>query len=119
MGVRLPGGGVRDQLHLLRRRYRCQRRQRRRFPARLFGGGGTETQSVADALGNVEDNPNDAAAVLALAGAYQRAGQTRDAASTLENYVKLQPKDADALRQLATLYQRLATRIRPAGQPRS
>ncbi len=75
----------------------------------LFGGGGTETQSVADALGKVEDNPNDAAAVLALAGAYQRAGQTRDAASTLENYVKLQPKDTDALRQLATLYQRLAT----------
>ena len=75
----------------------------------LFGGNGTETQSVADALGKVEDNPNDAAAVLALAGAYQRAGQTRDAASTLENYVKLQPKDTDALRQLATLYQRLAT----------
>ena len=46
----------------------------------LFGGNGTETQSVADALGKVEDNPNDAAAVLALAGAYQRAGQTRDAA---------------------------------------
>ena len=75
----------------------------------LFGGGSTDTQSVEDALGKVEDNPNDVAAALALAGAYQRAGQTEDAARTLENYVKLQPKDTDALRQLATLYQRLAT----------
>jgi tetratricopeptide (TPR) repeat protein len=74
----------------------------------LFGGGGTDTPSVAEALGDVEDNPNDAGALRDLANAYQRAGQTRDAASTLEKYAELRPQDADALRQLATLYARLS-----------
>ena len=110
MGVRLPGGGVRYQLHLLRRRYRCQRRQRRRFPARSLRrkqlrerspsrthSGRSRTTRTTRRRPSPSPAPTSAPA------------RQRDAASTLENYVKLQPKDADALRQLATLYQRLAT----------
>ena len=74
----------------------------------LFGGDGAEAASVADALENVEDNPNDPEALRELTNAYQAAGQNRDAATTLEQYVELRPQDADALRQLATLYERQA-----------
>jgi tetratricopeptide (TPR) repeat protein len=74
----------------------------------LFGGSSTNTKSVADALGDVEDNPNDPDALHTLANAYQQAGQTKDAATTLEKYVALKPADGDALRQLANLYARLA-----------
>jgi tetratricopeptide (TPR) repeat protein len=74
----------------------------------LFGGDGTEVASVADALENVQDNPNDADALRELANAYQAAGQTRDAATTLEQYVELRPDNPDALRQLAVLYERQA-----------
>jgi tetratricopeptide (TPR) repeat protein len=75
----------------------------------LFGGDGAEAASVADALDNVQDNPDDPEALRELANAYQAAGQTRDAATTLEQFVELQPNDPNALRQLATLYERQAS----------
>jgi tetratricopeptide (TPR) repeat protein len=75
----------------------------------IFGGGSDDAPAIADALEAVEDNPNDAAAVLDLANAYREAGQNRDAAETLEKYVALEPTDAAALRQLTALYLRLAS----------
>jgi tetratricopeptide (TPR) repeat protein len=74
----------------------------------IFGGGSDEAPAVADALEEVEDNPDDPQALLDLATAYRGAGQNADAAETLEKYVVLQPSDGAALRQLTAVYLALA-----------
>jgi tetratricopeptide (TPR) repeat protein len=68
------------------------------------GGSSGDSPSVSDARDNAAEHPNDAEAQRELANALQLDGQTDEAISTLDRYVNLRPKDADALRELATLY---------------
>lgn len=70
-----------------------------------IGGAGSSIESVNDAQKKVDENPQDPAALLALANALQAASQPEKAAGVLEQYVKLRPDDADALNQLATIYE--------------
>jgi tetratricopeptide (TPR) repeat protein len=69
-----------------------------------FFGGGTDTPALEEAQQNVEDNPNDAQAVLDLANAYLADRQLDKAAETLERYAELRPDDVDVLRQLSAVY---------------
>ena len=77
------------------------------------GGGGADDEivSVEDARERLREKPNDTAALLALAEALQREGQTEEAIAPLETYTALRPKDEDALDQLAGLYISKASRI--------
>jgi tetratricopeptide (TPR) repeat protein len=75
---------------------------------RDFFNGGSGTTSLQDAQKKVQENPTDATAVIGLANQYQNRGQYADAAKTLETYTKLQPKNVDALRQLAAVRDRQA-----------
>jgi tetratricopeptide (TPR) repeat protein len=68
-------------------------------------GGDTGVLSVGEARERVEANPKDAEAKLELATALETDGQTNEAITVLGQYVTLRPKDVDALRQLAGLYQ--------------
>jgi tetratricopeptide (TPR) repeat protein len=60
--------------------------------------------SVEDAQEKIEKNPNDAAAHLELAQAFQAQGRTEEAIGEYERYTGLKPRDADAMRTLAALY---------------
>ena len=51
-----------------------------------------------------QENPKDADAQLAYANGLQARGRTQEAIAALEAYTSLQPKDTDALRQLANLW---------------
>lgn len=73
-----------------------------------FFGGGSDLPSIEEAQQAVDENPNDAAAVLDLANAYQADRQFDKAAGTLERYNELAPDDVDALRQLANVYSQRA-----------
>jgi tetratricopeptide (TPR) repeat protein len=64
---------------------------------------------VGDAQQRVEDNPNDAAAKLDLARAYQADGQVDGAIAAYEQYTAQRPQDTDALRALAALYAQKTT----------
>jgi tetratricopeptide (TPR) repeat protein len=68
-------------------------------------GGDTGVLSVDEARERVEENPKNAEAKLELATALETDGQTNEAITVLGQYVTLRPKDTDALRQLAGLYQ--------------
>jgi len=68
--------------------------------------------SVEDAQKKVAENPNDPKARLELANAYQAAKRPEDAVRELERYVKLRPKDAQALQQLGALYDQRALNAR-------
>ena len=71
--------------------------------------------SIGDALQQVEEHPNDPGARLGLAQAYQAEGQVNQAIAAYERYLALRPKDADAMRALASLYgQQTATAIERA-----
>lgn len=65
---------------------------------------GTGTPSIDAAKAKVEKNPEDAAAQLELANAFQAENRTDEAIASLEAYKKIKPNDADALQQLASLY---------------
>jgi tetratricopeptide (TPR) repeat protein len=67
--------------------------------------------SVGDARDRVRENPRDPAAQLALADALQQNQRPDEAIAPLERYVKLRPRDQDALRELAGLYSSKANRI--------
>ena len=71
----------------------------------LFRGNGSGgSPSVAKAQKQTEENPKDVAAWRALSTAYQTDGKIDDAISAQNQVVTLAPKDADALRELASLY---------------
>jgi tetratricopeptide (TPR) repeat protein len=75
----------------------------------LFGhGGGSSGPSVKSAQEKVAKNPNDAAAYRELATAYETKNQVDPAIGALEELTRLQPKNVDALRELAALYLRKA-----------
>lgn len=61
--------------------------------------------SLGEARGRVQESPKDAEAQLALANAAQAEGETETAITALEAYVELRTRDADALQQLAGLYE--------------
>ena len=68
------------------------------------GGATSGGLSVGEARDKLEENPRSAEAKLALATALQEDGQTTEATTVLEEYVKQQPKDGDALQDLAGLH---------------
>jgi tetratricopeptide (TPR) repeat protein len=75
------------------------------FLGDLFGSNdGAEIQSVDEARQQVEENPEDADALLALAAAYRTTQQPQLQAETLERYLELRPDDADAVSQLGRAY---------------
>jgi tetratricopeptide (TPR) repeat protein len=67
--------------------------------------------SVGDARDRVEENPRDPEAHLALADALQQNQRPDEAIAPLERYVKLRPRDEDALRELAGLYTSRSSRL--------
>jgi cytochrome c-type biogenesis protein CcmH/NrfG len=67
--------------------------------------------SVGDARERVQENPRDPAAQLALADALQQNQRPDEAIAPLEAYIKLRPRDEDALRELAGLYSSKASRL--------
>jgi tetratricopeptide (TPR) repeat protein len=68
-------------------------------------GGSSGIPSASDARERIAENPKDAQAFRDLATALQADGETDEAIQALESYASLRPKDVDALRQLAILYQ--------------
>jgi tetratricopeptide (TPR) repeat protein len=67
--------------------------------------------SVGDARDRVRENPRDPAAQLALADALQQNQRPDEAIAPLEAYLKLRPRDEDALRELAGLYSSKSNRL--------
>jgi tetratricopeptide (TPR) repeat protein len=74
------------------------------------------SSSLDDAQKKAQENPRDADAQLAYANALQARGRTQEAIAALEAYTSLQPKDTDALRQLANLWGSLASKARDEQQ---
>jgi tetratricopeptide (TPR) repeat protein len=72
--------------------------------------------SLDDAQKKAAENPKDAEAQLAYANALQARGRTQEAITALESYTSLQPKDTDALRQLANLWGSIAAKARQEQQ---
>jgi tetratricopeptide (TPR) repeat protein len=76
----------------------------------LFGSGGSTTSSgVKNALKRTHAHPNDPAAWIALATAYQTDGKLDQANAAHEKYLTLRPKDADVLQQVAGYYENKAS----------
>jgi len=69
----------------------------------LFGGS-SSSGDVGKARDRVKKHRNDAAAYLALSRALQAANKRDEAIVPMERYTRMRPKDADALRELASLY---------------
>jgi len=69
----------------------------------LFGGS-SSSGDVGKAQDRVKKHPNDAAGYLALSRALQAANKRDEAIVPMERYTRMRPKDADALRELASLY---------------
>jgi regulator of sirC expression with transglutaminase-like and TPR domain len=82
----------------------------------FLGQQGSPDEAVDDAAEKAAANPDDADAQLAYASALAGAGRTQQAIDALENYTRLKPRDADALRQLAVLYGTQAARARQESQ---
>jgi Flp pilus assembly protein TadD len=72
----------------------------------------SSSTSVDDARKKALEHPRDADAQLAYANALQDRGRAREAIAALERYTSLKPKDADALRQLASLWGSIAAKAR-------
>ena len=68
------------------------------------GGSSSGNLSVGDARENLKENPTSAKAKRDLATALQEDGQTDEAITVLTEYVQQQPKDEDAIRELAGLH---------------
>ena len=68
------------------------------------GAGDSGVPSISDAESRIAENPNDAVAYRDLATAHQAEGNTDEAIAALENFVRIRPRNVDALRELAALY---------------
>lgn len=77
------------------------------------------SQSLDDLKQKAAESPKDANAQIAYANGLQTAGQTTAAIAVLQNYTTENPKDADALRQLAALWGAAATKARAEAQQAS
>jgi tetratricopeptide (TPR) repeat protein len=88
--------------------------------ADIIRGGGGDGPDVSSAEERTQENPADADAWRDLATALQQDGRPEEAIAPLERYVALEPKDADALGTLASLYLiragNLADQLRAAQQ---
>ena len=73
----------------------------------LFGGG-SSGPSVTGLQKKVEENPRDVQATLDLAQALVREKRTVDAIPVVERYLRLSPRNQEALGQLAALHERRA-----------
>jgi tetratricopeptide (TPR) repeat protein len=67
-------------------------------------GGGSSGTSIGKAQDKIKKDPTDASARLELARAYEAKGRTDDAIAALTSYIKLRPRAAPALQELASLY---------------
>ena len=67
---------------------------------------------VPERMSGAAKNPKDPGAQIGYANALQAAGQTATAVAVLQKYTTANPKDADALRQLAALWGAQATKAR-------
>jgi tetratricopeptide (TPR) repeat protein len=74
------------------------------------------SQSLDDLKQAAAENPKDPAAQIAYANGLQTAGQTTAAIAVLQKYTTANPKDADALRQLAALWGAAAAKARSDAQ---
>jgi tetratricopeptide (TPR) repeat protein len=70
----------------------------------LFNRGAVSGPSVEDAEKRIQKNPEDSAAHLELAQAFQAQGRTAEAIGEYERYTSLKPRDVTATRTLAALY---------------
>ena len=68
-------------------------------------GGGSSSSAVSKAQGKVKKHPNDAGAWRQLADALRAQKKDDQAIQALEHYTRLRPRDANALLDLASLYQ--------------
>lgn len=68
------------------------------------GGSSSGNLSVGDARENLKENPKSAKAKRDLATALQEDGQTSEAIAVLTEYVQQEPKDEEAIRELAGLH---------------
>lgn len=76
----------------------------------LFGGSATN-DAVSKARKDVKAHPNDPNAYRKLATALETKGDAAGAVPVLQRYVSQRPKDLDALRELAGLFQGQAQRL--------
>jgi tetratricopeptide (TPR) repeat protein len=77
------------------------------------GSGASDLNSLKE---KAADNPKDPEAQIAYATGLQTAGQTTAAVAVLQKYTTANPKDANALRQLAALWGAAATKARGEAQ---
>jgi tetratricopeptide (TPR) repeat protein len=77
------------------------------------------SQDLDSLKSDAADNPKDRDAQIAYANALQADGQTAAAIAVLQKYTTANPKDADALRQLAALWGAQATKARNDAQAAS
>ncbi|HEX3255423.1 MAG TPA: tetratricopeptide repeat protein [Gaiellaceae bacterium] len=77
------------------------------------------SQDLESAKKKADENPKDAQAQLAYANALQTAGRTTEAVAVLKTYTTANPKDVNALRQLAAMWGALATKARTEAQAAS
>lgn len=77
------------------------------------GGGGADLDSLKQ---KAQENPKDEAAQIAYANALQSRGQSTEAAAVLEKYTTANPKNVDALRQLAGIWGAVAAKARNDAQ---
>ena len=81
-----------------------------------FGRKGGSTPSLSKAREDVAKHPRSAAAYKKLADALSAKGKTEEAIATLEQYVKLAPKDTAQLSQLGRLEANHASTLQAAAQ---
>jgi tetratricopeptide (TPR) repeat protein len=79
-------------------------------------GGGQDLDSLKE---DAAQNPKDPDAQIAYANALQTSGQTTAAIAVLQKYTTANPKDANALKQLAALWGAAATKARTEAQAAS
>jgi tetratricopeptide (TPR) repeat protein len=77
------------------------------------GSGASDLNSLKE---KAADNPKDPEAQIAYANGLQTAGQTTAAIAVLQRYTTANPKDANALLQLAALWGATATKARGEAQ---
>jgi tetratricopeptide (TPR) repeat protein len=78
----------------------------------LTPGGTADQVSAKEARERIEENPNNVQAYRDLATALEGEGDTAGAITALEEYTGRRPRDADAKRELASLYLSRADRLR-------
>jgi tetratricopeptide (TPR) repeat protein len=82
----------------------------------IFSSSSSSGQDLDSLREDAAKSPKDPSAQIAYANALQAAGQTAAAVAVLQKYTTANPKDADALRQLAGLWGAQATRAQNEAQ---